>query len=109
MIETLFRLDEPHALADQIEAGADRVHAKNIFNNANGGVTLLAFKGGQKLDEHLAPADVMINVIEGAVDFTISGTRHSLNAGDFILMRQGEPHSVEAKADSKVLLIKIKA
>lgn len=109
MADTSLHFGEVLSLAEQIEISAERVQFKNIFSNPNGGVTILAFKEGQKLDEHLAPADVMIFVYQGKVEFTINNTPRILSAGEFILMRQGEPHSVIAKADSKIILIKVKA
>ena len=109
MLETDFKFGEVHHLAAQIEAGNDRVHFKHIFNNANGGVSLLAFKAGQKLDEHLAPAELMVTVLEGEIVFTMIDKPHTIAAGEFLLVGQGVPHSVVATKDSKVMLTKIKA
>ena len=109
MIETSYKFGEVHVLADQVESGEDRVHVKNIFSNNNGGVALLAFKAGQKLDTHTAPAEVMVTVLEGEIEFTILDTPHTLKAGEFLLMGENVPHNVFAKADSKVMLTKVKA
>ena len=81
MLETAIKFGEVHDLAAQIENGADRVHVKNIFSNANGGVALVAFKAGQKLDKHTAPAEVMVNVLEGEIEFTMIDRVHTLGAG----------------------------
>lgn len=108
MINTEYRFGEVHQLASQIESGADKVHFHNIFGNENGGVSLLAFRAGQKLDEHTAPAEVMVCALEGEIEFTLAGKPHTLTSGDFLLMGAGVAHSVVAKADSKVMLIKIK-
>lgn len=108
MINTEFKFGEVHDLAAQIESGADNVHFKNIFNNENGGVALLAFKEGQKLDEHLAPANLLVYVLEGEIIFTMLDKPHHLRAGEFMLVGQDVPHSVYADADSKVMLIKVK-
>lgn len=108
MLKTDYKFGEVHVLASQIEAGEDRVHVKNLFSNDNGGVALLAFKAGQKLDTHVAPAEVMVNVLEGEVEFVLNGTPHTLCGGEFLLMGADVPHSVEAKADSKVMLVKVK-
>ena len=72
-------------------------------------MVLIALKEGQKLAEHLAPAELMVNVIEGSIEFTMIDKPHTINAGEFMLVGEGVPHSVVAKADSKVMLIKIKA
>ncbi|MDE6335952.1 MAG: cupin domain-containing protein [Muribaculaceae bacterium] len=109
MIETEYKFGEVHKLADQIQSAEDHVQFHRIFENANGGVVLLALKTGQKLAEHLAPAELMVNVIEGSIEFTMIDKPHTINAGEFMLVGDGVPHSVIAKADSKVMLIKIKA
>ncbi|MDE6007586.1 MAG: cupin domain-containing protein [Muribaculaceae bacterium] len=108
MIDTEFKFGEVHELAKQIECGEDRVHFQNIFSNANGGVVLVGFKAGQKLDTHTAPAEVMVNVIEGEIEFTMLGKPHILKAGEFLLMGADVQHSVKANADSKLMLIKVK-
>lgn len=109
MTDTSFRFNEVHSLVNQIETGSDRVHVKTILSNSNGGVTLLAFEAGQKLEEHVAPAEVMVYTIEGSVEFNIQGKTHNLAAGNFLLLEQGTPHSVFAREHSKVMLIKVKA
>lgn len=109
MLETDFKFGEVHKLADQIESGSDRVHFRHIINTGNGGVSLLAFKEGQKLDEHLAPAELMVTVLEGEIVFTVIDKPHRLRAGEFLLVGEGVPHSLKAIADSKMMLIKIKA
>ena len=44
---------------------------KNMFINDNGRVALVAFKAGQKLDTHTTPEEVMVNVLEGEIEFTM--------------------------------------
>ncbi len=109
MINTEYKFGEVHVLADQIQVAEDHPQFHRIFENANGGVVLLALKAGQKLDEHLAPAELMVNVIEGSIEFTMIDKPHTINAGEFMLVGESVPHTVVAKADSKVMLIKVKA
>lgn len=108
MINTEYKFGEVHVLANQIESGDDKVHFQNIFSNNNGGVVLVAFKAGQKLDTHTAPAEVMVNVIEGEIEFTMLDKPHTLKAGEFLLMGADVAHSVAAKSDAKLMLIKVK-
>lgn len=108
MTKTEFRFGEVHGLLDQVEIGHDKVHFKNIFETDNGGVSLVAFEAGQKLDTHMAPAEVMVTVLEGEIEFTIDGKPNNLKSGDFLLMGADVPHSVYAKSDTKLLLVKIK-
>lgn len=109
MLETDYKFGEVHDLSSQIENGEDRIHFKGIFNNSNGGVSLIAFKAGQQLAEHVAPAELMIYVLEGEIVFTVIDNPHTLHAGQFMLVGQDVRHSVVANADSKMMLIKIKA
>lgn len=109
MLQTEYKFGEVHSLANQIQVAEDHPRFHRIFENSNGGVVLLALESGQKLDEHLAPAELMVNVIEGSIEFTMIDKPHTINTGEFMLVGKGVPHSVVAKADSKVILIKVKA
>ena len=107
-MKTDYKFGEVHSLTNQVENAQDRVQFKNIFETENGGVALLAFKAGQKLDTHLAPAEVMITVLEGEIEFTMIDRTHTIKENEFFLMGAGVPHSVVATKDSKIMLIKIK-
>ncbi len=109
MLETEYKFGEVHTLADQIQPAEDHAQFHRIFENTNGGVVLIALKAGQELTQHLAPAELMVNVIEGSIEFTVIDKPHTINAGEFMLVGEGVPHSVVAKADSKMMLVKVKA
>lgn len=109
MLTTDYKFGEVHDLISQVETGADKVHFRHIFENANGGVSLLAFKANQALAEHLAPAEVMVYVLEGELSFTMIDRQLELKAGEFMLMGEGVPHSVVARTDAKVMLVKVKS
>lgn len=109
MLKTGYKFGEVHSLAAQAVGNADAVDFKGIFENGNGGVSLLAFKKLQSLTEHVAPAEVMVYVIEGEVEFTMLDKAQNIKAGEFMLMGAGVPHSVIAREDSKVMLIKVKS
>lgn len=108
MLDTDYKFDNVLSLAAQIEPGVDKVQFRQIFGNGNGGVVLVAFKAGQKLDTHTAPAEVMVNVLEGEIEFTMMDKVHTIKAGEFLLMGANVPHSVLAKADTKMMLVKIR-
>ncbi len=72
-------------------------------------MVLIALKAGQELTEHLAPAEIMVYVLNGSIEFTMFDKVHVLNAGEFILVGEGVPHSVVAMSDAKVMLVKVKA
>lgn len=108
MLETNFKFGEVHVLADQIQTAEDRPQFRNLFSNGNGGVVLIGLKSGQKLDTHTAPAEVMVNVLDGEIEFTMLDHPHVLKAGEFLLMGADVAHSVAAVVDSKIMLIKVR-
>lgn len=108
MLNTEYKFGEVHMLADQVQSASDKVQFHSIFSNDNGGAVLLGFKAGQKLDTHTAPAEVMVTVLEGEVEFTYIDKIHHLKAGEFLLLGADVAHSVAAVTDAKVMLVKIK-
>lgn len=93
------------SLADY-QAGA--VVSKVILKKKSGNITLFAFSKGEGLSEHTAPFDAFVNVIDGEVEIIISGNPYLLKAGEAVIMPAGEPHSLKAVTDFKMLLIMIK-
>ncbi|MCM1109639.1 MAG: cupin domain-containing protein [Clostridium sp.] len=108
MLQTDYKFGEVYSLAKQITPTDDKVGFQNIFGSENGGVVLLGFKAGQQLTTHTAPAEVMVCVVEGQIEFTMLDMTHTVGAGEFLLMGANVPHSVRAKSDAKVMLVKIK-
>lgn len=108
MIATEVKFGEVETLLRQSEYDEKKVVFHNIFDNYNGGVSLLAFKAGQKLGPHQANSEVMVYVVEGEIEFTMLDMAHTMKAGEFLLMGNAVTHSVVAKADSKVMLVKVK-
>lgn len=49
----------------------------------------------------------MVSVLEGEIEFTMFDKPHTIRAGEFLLMGSEVPHSVTAKADTKMMLVKI--
>lgn len=107
-MKTNYKFGEVYDLNNQVNASDARVECKQVFETRNGGVALLAFKKGQKLDTHLAPAEVMVSVLDGEIEFTMLDKPHTIRRGEFLLMGADVPHSVWAKTDAKVMLVKIK-
>jgi quercetin dioxygenase-like cupin family protein len=71
-------------------------------------VTLFAFDKGQKLSEHSAPFDAMIQVLEGKAEVMINRVPYEVNGGQAIIMPANIPHAVNAIEKFKMLLTMIK-
>ena len=107
-MKTNFKFGEALKHSEAIEYSAEKVQFKQVFETDFGGVSFVALKKGQKLDTHTAPFEVMVNICEGEIEFTMLENVITLNEGEFLLMGENVPHSVFAKKDSKLMLIKVK-
>ncbi len=97
------------ALAGAVEYAVDSVVSKIILDKKAGSLTLFAFDAGQKLSEHAAPFDAVVQVIEGRAKITLGGQPHELQAGDCIIMPANMPHAVDAPDRFKMLLTMIRS
>lgn len=107
-MKTNFKFGESVKFNEAVEYNSEKVEFKTVFETANGGVSLVALKAGQKLDTHTAPFEVMVTVCEGEIEFTMLDQSHRLRAGEFLLMGANVAHSVVANIDSKLMLVKVK-
>ena len=95
-------------LASLVEYAADSIVSKTILDKPVGTITLFAFDKGQKLSEHTAPYDAVVQVIDGHAQLTIDGKEVQAHAGQIIIMPAAIPHAVDAKERFKMLLTMIR-
>ncbi len=96
-------------LANMINYQNGSVVSREIIRKKTGTVTLFAFDKGQRLSEHTAPFDAMVQILDGKTEITISGRKFRLSAGEMAIMPAGKPHAVCAPEKSKMLLTMIKS
>ena len=94
---------------DFIEYQVDSIVSKLLINKDVGSVTLFAFDEKQKLSEHTAPFDALVQVLDGEAEILISGKKYSLKQGDFIIMPANKPHAIIATKKFKMMLTMIKS
>ncbi|MBD5276569.1 MAG: cupin domain-containing protein [Bacteroides sp.] len=99
----------PLDLARRVDFSKDQINSLQVVNSANGSITVLALDKEVVIAEHKAHADVLVQVLEGAVVFKVEGTDHRLEAGQFIRMAPDTVHAVYAPECTKLLLTKINA
>ena len=93
-----------------IDYQKDSVVSKEIIKKELGTVTVFAFDKGQGLSEHSAPFDAMVQIIDGEAEITISGVKHTVKAGEMIIMPADEPHALQAvNCTYKMILTMIKS
>ncbi len=99
---------KPEILKNTIEYQTGAVVSKEILKTETGTVTVFAFDAGQGLSEHTAPFEVLVNIIDGEAEATISGNTHSLTDGQMIIFPANQPHSLKANKRFKMLLVMLK-
>ena len=91
-----------------IDFASDGIVSKRILEKTTGNVSLFAFDKDQRLSEHSAPFDAMVQVLEGRAEITINKKPYHLSAGETIIMPANIPHAVLATERFKMLLTMIK-
>jgi quercetin dioxygenase-like cupin family protein len=102
-------LGKAQDLAQMIEYVDSSVVSKTVLDKSAGTITLFAFDKGQRLSEHQAPFDAVVQIVEGLACLTIGGKDVSVSAGQIIIMPANVPHAVAAKERFKMLLTMIRS
>jgi len=96
-------------LVSLVEYATDSIVSRTILDKSVGTITLFAFDKGQKLSEHTAPYDAVVQVLDGSAKLTIGGEDVRVLAGEIIIMPAKIPHAVAAEERFKMLLTMIRA
>jgi quercetin dioxygenase-like cupin family protein len=100
---------KPFSYADLISYQEGAVVSRTVIDKKPGTVTVFAFDKGERLSEHTAPFDALIEVIDGTGVVTIEGTPHEVLKGQSIIMPANRPHAVDAVERFKMVLVMIRA
>ncbi len=97
------------AFSNEIEYADGGIVSMRVLEKSTGNVSLFAFDLGQKLSEHTAPFDALIQLVEGEAEIVIGGEPNHLVAGQAIIMPANIPHAVNSITKFKMVLTMIKA
>lgn len=92
-----------------IDYAADSVVSKTLVDKEPGTVTLFAFDADQRLSEHTAPFDALVQIVDGQAVITIAGNELNVSAGQVVIMPANIPHAVRGDVKFKMLLTMIRA
>jgi len=105
----VFEYGKAFSFADKVEYSEGGIVSKKVLQKDTGNVTLFAFDAGQKLSEHTAPFDALVQVVEGEAEIIIAGNPNILEKNMSIIMPAGIPHAVNAISPFKMILTMIKS
>lgn len=78
-----------------------------VVNNAALRVVIFAFDEGELLTEHSSPRAVVVQLLDGAIRFTVGDVQHAMVPGDVIYLAPGERHALVADAPSHLSLVMV--
>jgi len=64
----------------------------------------LVIPAGKEIAEHQAKGELVVQCLEGHVEFTACGKTQNLEAGQLLYLSAGEPHAVKGIEDASLLL-----
>ena len=102
-------LGKGQKLIELIDYSSDSIVSKTLLDKSVGTITLFAFDKGQKLSEHTAPYDAVVQVLDGNAQIRIKDEINELTEGQIIIMPANVPHAVNAGERFKMLLTMIRA
>ena len=102
-------LGKGQKMIELIEYVNNSIVSKTLLDKSVGTITLFAFDKGQKLSEHTAPYDAVVQVLDGKARIRIKDDVNELSEGQIIIMPANVPHAVNAGERFKMLLTMIRA
>ncbi|MCM1140710.1 MAG: cupin domain-containing protein [Muribaculum sp.] len=111
-MESITELKEVIRLTDKTEFIEGKPYFKRVISNENGEVLLVSFGKDVEVPRHHVHCDVLVQVLEGEMVFTIYGEPdkdYHMKAGDFIKMAPDTEHSLRGVTPVKITVTKINA
>lgn len=111
-MDSITELNEVIRLTDKTDFIEGKPHFIRVTGNENGEVLLVSFGKDVKVPRHHVHCDVLVQVLEGEMIFTVYGAsdrQFHMKAGDFIRMTPDTEHSLRGVTPVKITVTKINA
>jgi quercetin dioxygenase-like cupin family protein len=95
-------------LAEYVQYAAGSIVSRALVQKPVGSITLFAFDAGQGLNEHTAPYDAYVQILDGEGEVVIGGQIVNPQCGETVLIPANVPHAVNARQRFKMLLTMIR-
>lgn len=77
----------------------------DVFHNENGKMAVISMAKGTRLDEHKAPGQALLFILDGEGVLSYEGKDYEVKKGDNFSFAKGGLHGVYAKTDFKFALV----
>ena len=77
---------------------------RTLFKAEQLEVIRLVLPTGKEIAEHRAPGEIIVQCLEGIIEFTALGQSQQLTAGQMLYLDAGQPHAVKCLENASFLL-----
>jgi quercetin dioxygenase-like cupin family protein len=96
------------SIADLIDYQSGAIVSQTLVDDEAVTMTVFAFAEDERLSEHTAPHDAILQVVDGTAGVSIEGEAYDVPAGDAIVLPANKPHAVEAISSFKMFLTMVR-
>lgn len=96
-------------VALEVEIPNDGILSKPICSGDHMRATLFGMSAGQEMAEHTTSMEAILHFLEGEVELTVDGERHTAIPGTWMRMAPRVLHSLVAKSPAKFYLIVLRS
>lgn len=100
--------DTVFQLADLLAYQDGAIVSRTIADTEAATLTVFAIDEGQRISEHTAHHDALLQILDGTARITIGDDEYELDASESIVFPAGESHAVEAPVRFKMLLTMVR-
>ena len=94
-------------LLEDIPVTPSSTTSRVVVNNPALRVVVFAFDEGEMLTEHSSARAVVVQLLDGAIRFTVGEDEHPMVPGDVIYLAPGQQHALVADAPSHLSLVMV--
>jgi quercetin dioxygenase-like cupin family protein len=99
---------ETFELTDLLDYQEGAIVSRALVDDESVTVTVFAFDERERLSEHTAPHDAILQVVDGTALVTIDGEEYEVDDGETLVLPAEKPHAVEALSQFKMFLTMIR-
>ena len=107
--ETLHELaGSTFTIEDLIDYQSGAIVSRTLVDDEACTVTVFAFDEGERLSEHTAPHDAILQVVDGTAGIAVGDETHEVQSGESLVLPANKPHAVDAVSQFKMSLTMIR-
>lgn len=95
-------------IEDLVDYQSGAIVSQTLVDDEAVTITVFAFDTGERLSEHTAPHDAILQVVDGTARITVQGEEYEVTDGESIVLPANDPHAVEAISSFKMLLTMVR-